>query len=262
MTLFMEKQRPEACLSDFALDSVRLGELAAGEARKAEEHLRGCTDCAGRLEAFRAEAAAFDVPLSKVGPVVPLVASETGRVLPWRPKTKRAVFSAVGSALAVAAAVVLFLRAGAVPTNDATSDAVQTKGPASHVGFFVEHQGRVRRGFEGDVVHPTDKLQFTVSMREAAYVAVVSIDGAKSQNVYFASNTRLGPTKSAEELSLPSSVLLDDVLGEETIWGLVCKERQDEVELRAALARSGTSFVAPKGCNESKWTVTKAAGGK
>jgi len=161
--------------------------------------------------------------------------------------------AAASAFAAVAAAAFLW-----VPTGITGDDGIRTKGSA-HVGFFVEHAGRVRRGFPGEKVEPGDKLQLVVATHEAAHVAVVSIDGAQKPNVYYASNRRVGPTIGEAEEPLPVSILLDDVLGNELLWGLVCKRAQDEAELLRILRRDGARFSHPEDCVQTAWTITKVA---
>lgn len=229
----IERARNEGCLSDLRLDAIVIGEATREEREEANEHLAGCTVCSARLASFERDARSFSVPFP------------ARKVVPF----KRAWVGI--SALALAAALFLFLR------TQQEQDATRLKGTPAGMGFFIEHDGQVRRGLPGEQVEPGDKLQFVVATRTAAYVAVISVDGAGTANVYYTSNAPVAPTTGNVETPLPSSVLLDDVLGKESLWGLVCDAPQAEAALKKLLAEHNERFKAPAGCSETRWTIAK-----
>ncbi len=254
MKPFSENRRSEGCLSDYALDALRLGELSAAETSAHEAHLAGCDVCSKRLEAFRAEAASFDVLLERTK----RESATRDVVVPVRKNAALRALYAGGGLLALAAGVALFFRARVVETTVDGPDEVRLKGKGAQVVLFIEENGRVRHGYSGDTVHPQDKLQFAVATKKKTYVAVVSIDGAREKNVYYAGNDAVEPNGSPE-VPLSSSILLDKVLGEETLWGITCAAAQSEEGLRKRLSPAERTFALPDGCKETKWVLSKVA---
>ncbi|NOU26501.1 MAG: hypothetical protein HOO96_01230 [Polyangiaceae bacterium] len=233
-------------MSDYRLDAFRSTSLPAEERTRVQEHLGGCARCRGRLAELEAEALEFaeqpTVPKADVHPIAK------------RPMRRR-VWAGAAAALALAAGLFLFVRSRRPPEEDG---GVRLKGNA-HIELFVEHRGRVRRSSMAETVEPGDKLQFAVATREPAYVAVLSIDGAGTASVYFAASSPLGPTINGEDEPLPVSIVLDDVLGAEHVWGFVCKERQPEADLLARLKKEGAAIATPPDCSRTEFLVTKVA---
>src|SRR5260221_5902392 len=160
--------RSESCLSDYALDMRLAGELAAEEDTGARDHLVGCARCARRWSGLRAERDAFeeDAPRLRLGAP--------------RAPAARLRWIATGGALLVAAAVLLLFVRGA--PRDA---GLRAKGGRGRFGFYVSHAGAVRQGAAGERVESGDALRFAYVAREARYLAVLSVDGAKHASTYY-----------------------------------------------------------------------------
>src|SRR6185295_14637782 len=90
--------------------------------------------------------------------------------------------------------------------------------------FFVQHQGRVRAGADGEIVAPGDALRFVYSAGRPLYLAIAGVDAAGRIDLYHASKAR---EPAGSEVALPSAVQLDDRLGEERFHALFCDEPID-----------------------------------
>jgi hypothetical protein len=114
----------------------------------------------------------------------------------------------------------------------------------------VLHHGNVREGGPGEQVAPGDSLRFGLNPSSAGrQAAILSRDGQGQVNVYFPDPAqRPSPMAMArapitEDGLLPYSIRLDAVLGNETIYLLLCGAPLELAPLRAQLAAAGS--VAP-----------------
>ena len=220
----LRRERSEGCISDFAFDAWRAGELDQELIEGYEAHLEHCERCQRRHDAIESEAELF---LEKF-PLLDLPReNESKRVVNLRGKHARWLGWTSGAlgVMVVAAAFLLLVRSR-VPKEDGplATDAtvgVRTKG-SSHIGFFVKHGENVRRGSDGQVVHPGDRLRFTLTSRNPRHVAILSLDGAGVASVYYPRGTTSELVAAIRDQPVDSSVELDDTLGEEHIWGIFC----------------------------------------
>jgi anti-sigma factor RsiW len=217
----------EDCLSDLQLDALALGALDAAGARQAESHLAGCTRCSDRRrELDDATRSSADV-LARGS--MPLSAPTTAKA-PRR--SSRRVW--LGSAMAAAAAAAVLLLIGRSPLLSdgllSDRDVVRTKG-AGRVGFFVRHAGVVRRGNERERVSPG--------------------------SVYHPSGPRAARVEPGVERPLDTSVVLDDVLGEERLYALTCSEPIELAALRDGLRQTGAEPAWPVECSIDRFTLLK-----
>jgi hypothetical protein len=228
----LEPGRPPGCLSELALERLRLGESSDVEGRT---HLAGCSRC-GALLAALADGAATLPPRRVTAP----------RRSRWP--------SLVGAALAMAAAVAIVAW---VPKPE--GEGTRRKGGAGAVrlGFFVRHDGGVRRGGDGERVVPGDALRFTVSAAASGWLAVVSRDGADQISVYYPTGgATLAPLDAGAEVALPGSTILDGVTGRERICAVVCPLPLPLDRVRV-FARGEP---LPEGCASDCATIEKQAG--
>ncbi|HVH43483.1 MAG TPA: DUF4384 domain-containing protein, partial [Labilithrix sp.] len=137
---------------------------------------------------------------------------------------------------------------------------VRGKG-AAHVGFYVKRGEHVWRGGDGERVQPGDALRFTVTSATASYVAVMSVDGAHHASVYYPyDGARAVPCEAGGDVALPSSVVLDAVVGNETLIALSCDRAIELEPIRARL--DGRPFVHPpavEGCRVETTRLEKDA---
>jgi hypothetical protein len=140
------------------------------------------------------------------------------------------------------------------------SPGTRIKGDGWHLGFYVSHAGVVREGSPGEHVEPGDALRFTVASREAKYVAVLSVDGAKRASTYYPASGAQAPREEpGAAAALPLSTVLDDTLGDETIYGVGCEHPFDVEALRQALERAPDQAPALPGCHVETLVLHKEA---
>ncbi|MDC3961253.1 DUF4384 domain-containing protein [Polyangium jinanense] len=241
----MTRSRPETCLSDLRLDRLVAGELDAAAGREARVHLEGCARCAARLTEIKAGRAAFladPPPLPAARP-----AAEVRRFARWAPR--------VAVVLAAAAAFAFWFRAR--PAGDDPGDATRIKG-RPRVGFYVKHGDAVTPGAAGEIVYPGDALQFTYTMqRDAAYFALISVDGARKASVYYPTAPRAVRITRGNDVPLEQSTVLDAVLGAETTYALFCADSIELEPLRVAFEAAPESPPIPAGCEVDRVSFVK-----
>ncbi len=229
----MMRMRAEGCLSDLRLDELLAGELGQDERQPATAHVGGCPACSDRLAALERDRDDFRArPLAR----------------PMKPR-RRALGFGVGIAMAATCAAILVL--GPRPQTSAT----RSKGTA-RLGFFIEHGDEVRPGGPGETVRPGDTLSFTLSNDRRVYVAVLSRDGAGLASIYFPAAPIAEAVEPGLDVLLPLATVLDDTLGAERLYGLVCEAPVALEPLRRALA-GGPTLPVPPGCTLDVTTLEK-----
>jgi hypothetical protein len=136
--------------------------------------------------------------------------------------------------------------ASGVGPGTSAGSGVRRKGAAS-VAVFIQHQGVMRPGHSGDVVHPGDALQLAYSTAEPVHLAVLGRDQAGITSIYFAAGERAAAMAPGEQVPLPGSIILDDTLGTEALYALLCEDAVAVEPARQALERDG-SVPAMPGC--------------
>jgi len=219
VTLLPERTRAEGCLSDLRLDRLLRDELAPEGAAAARAHVVACAVCRGalaRIERFRAE---FSAGLA-AAPLAP----------PVRPPRRRRVWISAGGSLLAAAAALLLVGPLRTPR-----DPWRSKGHG-HLRLYVARGDTVRPSASGDVVAPGDRLQFTYTLSQGRFFALLERDGRAAVNVFFPDGPSAAPLAPGANVSLPRSTILDDVLGEERLYGLFCEQAVKLQPLRDALS--------------------------
>jgi hypothetical protein len=221
------------CLSRLGCDRLLNGELPDELAARA--HIATCRDCEARLAEHVGEREAFAVPLPRAA---------VARLR--RPATPLAPMAMI-AALAAVVVGVFVLR----PRPDAVT---REKGRPT-IGFFVEHAGAVRSGAAGEVVAPGDAIEFTASTERGGWLAIVSIDAAKKTSVYYPDASAAAPIAPGRDQVLPLSVVLDEVIGREWIYGVFCDEPFG-VDAAKRIAIDGAPL--PAGCIVDSLNIEKS----
>jgi hypothetical protein len=123
----------------------------------------------------------------------------------------------------------------------------------------VLHDGVVRAGSDGERVTAGDRLEFSYSSPDDAYLAVVSIDAARKVSVYYGRDGRAAPVPAASRALLEHSTELDATLGPETVYGLLCAEPIALAPVLQALERAPDRAPSAPGCALERIALHKVA---
>jgi hypothetical protein len=232
----LTQARTPPCSSDLAFDRRLAGESSLAELREMEAHMAGCARCSARWRELAEEQARFaSAPLPS-----------------WSSRGRFGRSHALATGVAIVlAAMVLFRVSG-------QSADTRSKGGA-RLSFYVKHDGSVRLGASDERVASSDSLRFAYASPRPAYLAIVSVDGAGAANVYFSASGRAAKIEAGQEVALPSSVLLDETLGEEKVFGFFCAEPVEVEPIRSALASQPERAPVLAGCVVDVLTFRKEA---
>ncbi len=241
----------EGCLSDFALDRLRTGELnGSADAVPAGAHLRGCDRCQGRLREMDAVVPPrFD--FSDVAVHVPARAPRRT----WRGWLRGLWL------LPIAATVVV---AALVPRRPPDA---RSKGGAWQLGVFAQYpSGRVEAISPGAALAPGDRLRFQVSAPEDGFVSVISLDARRAVTPFAPAAGEMTAVHPGRQL-LEAAVRLDDALGPERLLLVACSRPLPLNQVisagRAALDAAGGSAAQVAGldlpCAQSTFWIRKEA---
>ncbi len=271
MVGWLEREPGEGCLSDLRLDQWRLGELAEAEGATCEAHCRRCAACSARRAALEAREHDFlerfgglqGAPRPAPGPGGPARERRPERpasgAAPRGPLAHR-LGAAASAGLAAAALALLWLAAPggsprpprepapAQPPIAAAPGATTRAKGAGRLGFFIRRGHGILPGAAGAVVHPGDRVRFTVRAERALQLALFSLDARGVASVYHPRADHSQRVRPSAEHALDSSVVLDAALGPERIWGVFCPEEFALEPLRAALEKD-RRIEPPEGCS-------------
>ncbi|MBX2803330.1 MAG: hypothetical protein KTR31_36960 [Myxococcales bacterium] len=146
-------------LSTLTLHQLRYGDLDASAMQAAREHLQSCPRCAARIEVQRRERDAFVAQPIPEALRQPAPRPSLWPALRW-----------VGLALAAAAAVLVWVRMPAAPTQAA--DRVAYKGTLPQLEVWTAAPGEsVHLLGDDEVLGAGDRVSFKYDARGAAHVA-------------------------------------------------------------------------------------------
>jgi len=100
-------------------------------------------------------------------------------------------------------------------------------------------------------VRPGDELRLRVTVPRAGYLAVVAIGGRSGMETgaYFPLGPVAAPIEAGEAIELAQAVEADDRVGNEQVYGLLCKEPIKIDDIVAALSgpRNVSAYMSPHG---------------
>jgi hypothetical protein len=231
-------RRDEGCLSDFALDRLRTGELVgSSEGDHAAAHLDTCQRCRSRVSEMDAVVApALDFGTAS--------ASRQSAPKPRRAWRMRAAW--IVPVLAAAALVVL------VPRWKAGE---RSKGPSAHDRATPELRVLAKRGnaevfrvAPGGALAPKDLVRFEVLVPEDAYVLVISLDSDGAVTPFAPDTGNALAVRGGKPQLLDGAVELGDNLGPERMMLLSCSR---PVAIAEAVAAGRTALERSHGHIES-----------
>jgi hypothetical protein len=234
------------CLSDFALDRLRTGELTRPEdAQSTSAHLQTCGRCQGRLQEMDTVVApGFD--FHDLG--VPALPRRSRRWL-----LRGLWLAPIAAALVVAA----------VAPRQQTD--VRSKGGAWQLGVFAQYpSGRVEPVSPGAALAPGDRLRFEVSAPEDGFVSIISLDARHAVTPFAPASGDMAAVRKGRQL-LDGAVRLDDALGPERLLLVACPRPVPLNQVlsagRAALDAAGGSAAQVRQlglpCTESTFWIRK-----
>ena len=208
-------------MSDRTFTDLELERLIAEDlpaARVVEIETKATTADRARLEELRAENQAFlahvDVgaEVRAIGRRMEKLAPEPKKLATWW----RWVFTG-GALAAAAAAILLIVRRDDKPVEDD----IGIKG--GDVALIIHTEGRQLAS--GDTVQPGERIRFEVNAGRRGYVAIVGIDGAGAQTIYFPfKGTQPAAIDPKIDRILPGAVKLDATPGDETFYALYSEQ--------------------------------------
>ncbi|MBT8452345.1 MAG: DUF4384 domain-containing protein [Deltaproteobacteria bacterium] len=225
----------DGCVSDFELDRLVVEELTATERAAIQARVEACPHCQARLESLLRERRDF---ASRPDPI-------------WLGRgRKQRLITAVGAAVAVAAAALLFVRA---PVEE--PGVIRLKGPERFGFIIVAPGGEVRGDQDTGIASPGDELQWRFRTAQRRYIAVLAKDATGRAILFYPEAARAKAIEPGPERSLGMAVELDETLGEEEVIGLICTDAVALEPIRKALERGTAGF--PAACNLHRYRLTK-----
>ncbi len=249
-----------SCLTDFRLDKLMAGELDAGAAASARQHLDGCAACASRMAELTADRDHYrgDLPPMAARAAAEARVQEAARAIaddrtdggsaPASPSAARRArpqrrlhrwVPAVGLAAAAACILVFWPRATVDDGTDRPSmDGTTRRKGGPSLGFYRNRDGRVTAGASGDVLRAGDEVRFAVTSDGPSYLVIGAVDGRGNVAIYFPpeGTSRAQAIEAGSDRLLPDAFALDDTVGPERVFGLFCAEPIPVADARAALA--------------------------
>ncbi len=199
------RRRDDACLSDFALDHLRLGEWQDARTKEAAAHVQSCERCHGRLHELDAI----------VAPTIDLGISDAAARAPVR---RRRLWWAIGLPTCAAAVLVL---AGSLH-----GPSERRKGGGWQLGVIAQGpNGRVSSVSAGSTLAPGDRVRFEVSAPQDAFVSVISLDARGAVTPFVPATGEALRVRSGSRRLLAGAVQLDDSLGPERLLLVACPDR-------------------------------------
>ncbi|MBK9072213.1 MAG: hypothetical protein IPL79_14630 [Myxococcales bacterium] len=225
-----------ACPSAYALDLLVAGEHAAKAAAAVQAHCDACATCASRLVALRQAQTSFAQAHR--------LPARAPRRLPARPwwKTWQGLLAPAAGMVAVAALALLVWQPPP-PTRELVAT-TRTKGGFA-LAYFLQRDGIVTRGQDGDVVYPQDALRFSFVAPTPGFTYLLGLDATGKAAVYYEPPANATAVAMAQPVLMPDSIVLDDTLGGELFWGLHCDAAQDPAALTATLAQTRSLANVP-----------------
>ncbi|HVY26152.1 MAG TPA: hypothetical protein VHB79_06350 [Polyangiaceae bacterium] len=217
------RRRPEQCLSDFALDElVAARSLHVEPAPERAAHLAACSRCTARL----AELEAVEPPALDPYP------AEAKRGA--RRRGVSLVYAALGGLLVLGGISALRSRALSPVDDTVVTTSTRTKGTLALVVFVRDTSGNVRRLTPTDVVHPGESMRFELTAAQPGYAGVVGLDAAGVTTVYSPAQGALPLLAGGEPSPLQETIVMDETLGTERLFGVLCGELHSVQELKQA----------------------------
>jgi len=248
------------------LRQYHVGDLGKEERRLTSSHLDECEECVAFLKTLDEEKKAFYADHDRAGFLTKVREgatrpSEIGVTAPknWLVKMLQpGLLAPATAALVLLLIVVLYL-----PGEEGSSE--RMKGNEIGLDFLVMENDGPRVAEPGRVLHPGDRIQFRVTAPAGGFIHIVSVDEAGTVSVYFPlPHSRAERYPGGAARPVPGSVILDDTLGRERVFMLLCGEPMQREQLaKAVLTLEGGPKTAletkrlPLECRQLSLLLTK-----
>lgn len=242
-------QAKSACLSNLALDKIIAREPVAA----AQEHLQGCDRCSDRLLDLQQQRATFQAKMPAFSTLQAI--SEHARPGVWQ-RWKAAgprLALALSLPLAAAAALLIYLHSNGARAVETT----RSKG-APTLEFYIKRGHVVMVGGPGEELRPDDAVRFSYTSESGSYLLILSIDSNSQISVYHADQDKAVPAVAAVDQELAGSIVLDEVLGSERVYGFFCQSSVAVRDASAALRANPLEPTVP-GCSVAQLQWLKVA---
>ncbi len=243
----------EVCPSDLKLDRYVLGETEADQSAELARHLLDCSSCRTRLSAretaedrLKQRYSSFeklDLMMSRAG--------HSPRRAPVR------FWALISGGLAAAAGLVLWWGGVGGETVLRTDQGFRTKGGLT-LSYHVKRGDRVFEAGVDERLQPGDAIQFSVHAAGSGYLAILSLDGAKTATVYYPQASHAEAFTPGRH-SLALSTVLDQTLGHERVWAVMCEQPFDVGILRTELEQRGADALVLDQCRTDELSFDKTA---
>ncbi len=234
-------RRSDSCLSDLTIDQYLAGELhETPESSKVAEHLEACAACAQVSEQFRSVETEFENDL-----FVAKLAKQTQKRLQEDASPiarSRGLWAGGSMALAAIAAFVLWSRA----VQEEAEVGERTKGGLG-LQIAVQHPtGKIEPVLNGQTLRPDESIRFQVNAPLEGYLSIVSIDSARVVSAYVPAEGSLQRVPSGRGDWLDGAIVLDDSIGPERIFAVLCEQPKDVTEVVEAAKNLLSRNASPK----------------
>ena len=210
----------------FTLTRYHAGDLNPEERKQIDQHLHQCATCQKSLDSLGEVQRAYHAHVDRDHALgnIRSRASSKARLIWLQP--------------AVAGAFGLFMVLLIVTIFPSQGPNERLKGDSLALSFIVQRNGEISQPFNVKRLHALDRIQFRLTAPVGGYVHLVAIDQQGNVSVYF-------PHPEAQPMAfaggsgrlLPGSIILDDTLGKERVFALVCEKPIPPSELTSQVQR-------------------------
>lgn len=206
--------------------SLHAGELEGEEKKQVREHVSGCSTCSAflqELESFKEQFASTHSREGILASVRQRADKDSVEVSSWWSRLFVAPHSLIWSASLVALLMLGLLFIYQNHGDDTDGSYTRIKGAEISLSYLVAENGKPVLAKPGRILHPRDRIQFRLTAPRGGYVHIVGVDEAGTVTVYFplpGVAPELYPGGSARPV--PGSIILDDTLGKERVFVLIC----------------------------------------
>jgi len=246
-----------SCPSDLLLDRLHSGELSGSAAREVEAHVAGCTLCPQRMAERQAGFDAFADLDAR-----PLLAGIHRRLDADKEQKARRfslakLFAILAPATALTAVMVFVMLGRTSHVGGPELQTTREKG-GSVLHVFQQTGESVNESLSGDEFHPGDRLRFVVDVKQRGRLAVLGVEASGALYVAWPQGERISTLREVgPEQQLPGAVVLDENVGRELLYLVVCPESVGSPSSLCKSTGALTPPSCPAGCGQSVFVLNK-----